>query len=77
MDPALLAGVDDNNDKDTSLAGVEGNDTSLAGVPIPTTMVVTNDDNDLDAGSDHNSIDPSKANENSSTAPEATYQFTV
>ena len=30
MDPALLAGVDDNDDDDTSLAGVQGNNTSLA-----------------------------------------------
>ena len=42
--PGLLVGVDDDNDKDTSLAGVQGDDTSLAGVPIP---VMTND-NDLD-----------------------------
>ena len=38
IDPALLAGVDDNDDEDTSLAGVPGNDTSLAGVPIPTKL---------------------------------------
>ena len=31
-DPALLAGLDDNDDNNTSLAGVQGNDTSLAGV---------------------------------------------
>ena len=70
MDPALLAGVDDNNDKDTSLAGVHGNDTSLVGVPIPTTTIVTNDDDDSDAESDHNSIDPSynKPDKNSSKA---------
>ena len=47
MDPALLAGADDNNDEDTFIAGVQGDDTSLAGVPIPTTTIVTkNDDND-------------------------------
>ena len=40
MDPALLAGVDDDDDEDTSLAGVHGNNTSLAGVPIPTTTVL-------------------------------------
>ena len=41
-DPALLAGVDDDNDEDTSLAGVHGDDTSsFAGVPIPTTTVAT------------------------------------
>ena len=67
-DPALLAAVDDDNDEDTSLAGVQGNDTSLAGVPIPTTTVRTNDDDDLDAESDHNSIDPNKANKISSKA---------
>ena len=51
-DPALLAGVNDDNDNDTALAGV------------------TNDDNeaDSDAESDHNSIDPNKANGNSSKA---------
>ena len=39
-DPALLAGVDGDNDEDTPLAGVQGNDSSLAGVPIP---IETND----------------------------------
>ena len=35
MDPALLAGVDDDDEhEDTSLAGVHGDDTSLAGVPF-------------------------------------------
>ena len=58
--------MDDNNDDDTSLAGVQGNDTSLAGVPIP---IMTNEDNDSDTESDHNSIDPNKANNNSSKAP--------
>ena len=65
-DPGLLAGVDDNDDKDTSLAGVQGDDTSLAGVPIPTTTIPTNNDDDSDAASNHNSIDPNKTNENSS-----------
>ena len=56
MDPALLAGVDDNDDDNTSLAGV----------PIP---IVTTDDNDhLDAESDHNSIDPNEVDDNSSKA---------
>ena len=68
MDPVLLAGVDDDNDEDTSLAGVQGNNTSLAGVPTHTTTIVTNDDDDLDAESNHNSVDPIKANENSSKA---------
>ena len=41
------------------------NNTSLAGVPIP--AIVTNDDN-LDAESDHNSVDPNEADTNSSKA---------
>ena len=69
MDPALLAGVDDDDDEDTSLAGVQGDDTSLAGepagVPIP---IVTNDDDDSDAESNHNSVDPNEADDNSSKA---------
>ena len=45
---------------------MQGDDTSLAGVPIP---VMTNDnDDDLDAESDHNSIDPNEADDNSSKA---------
>ena len=65
-DPALLAGVDDDNDNDTSLAGVQDNDTSLAGVLI---CIATNDDDDnLDAASNHNSIDLNEANNNSSKA---------
>ena len=68
-DPTLLAGVDDDVDDDTSLAGVQGNDTSLAGVPIPATTIMTNDDdNNLDTESDHNSIDPNKANKSSRKA---------
>ena len=47
---------------------MHGNDTSLAGVPIPTTTIMTNDDDDSDAESDHNSIDPNGANEKSSKA---------
>ena len=54
-DPALLAGVDDNDDDNTSLAGV----------PIP---IATNDDDDSDAESNHNSIDPNEADDNSSKA---------
>ena len=65
-DPALLAGVDDGNDNDTSLAGVQGDDTSLAGVPIPITT--TNDEDASDAESDHNSVDPNEADDNSSKA---------
>ena len=52
MDPALLAGVDDSNDDDTSLAGV----------PIP---VATNNDQS-DAETNHNSVDPNEADDNSS-----------
>ena len=66
MDPALLAGVDDDDD-DTSLVGVQGDDTSLAGVPIPIMINNANDDNS-DAESDHNSVDPNEANDNSSKA---------
>ena len=66
MDPALLAGVDDNNDKDTSLAGVHGDDTYLAGVPVP--AITPNDDDDSDADSNHNSVDPNEADNNSSKA---------
>ena len=66
MDPALLAGVDDDDDNDTSVAEVQGNDTSLAGVPIPTTTVMTNNDDDFVAESYHNSIDSNEADNNSS-----------
>ena len=51
---------------DTSLAGVQGDDTSLAGVPIP--VMTNNDNDDSDAESDHNSIDPNEADDNSSKA---------
>ena len=61
--------MDDDNDKGTSLAGVQGDDTSLAGVPIPaTTITTTDDDDDSDAESDHNSIDPNEADKSSSKA---------
>ena len=51
MDPALLAGVDDDdNEEDTSIAGVYDQDT------------------ELDAESNHNSIDPNKDDDNSSKA---------
>ena len=54
------------HDDNTSLAGVQGNNASLAEVPMP---VMTNDnDNDSDAESDHDSIDPNKADNNSSKA---------
>ena len=58
MDPALLAGVDDADDKDTSLAGV----------PVPNTTVATKADNDSDAECNHNSVDPNEADDNSSKA---------
>ena len=67
MDPALLAGVDDSHDNDTSLAGVQGDDTSLAGVPIPA-MTSDDDDDSSDTESNHNSIDPNNADNNSSKA---------
>ena len=57
-DPALLAGVDGTDDKDTSPAGVHDKDTSPAGVPVPNTTIMTNADNGSDTESDHNSIDP-------------------
>ena len=66
-DTALLAGVDDADDKDTSLAGVHNKDTSLAGVPVPNATVMTNADDDLDT-CNHNSIDPNEADDNSSKA---------
>ena len=68
MDPGLLAGVDDTDNKDTSFAGVHDKDTSLAGVPVSNTTVTTNADDTLDAESDHNSVDPNQANDNSSKA---------
>ena len=55
MDPALLAGVDDADDKDTSFAGVHDKDTSSAGVPVPNTTIMTSTDNHLDAESNHDS----------------------
>ena len=80
-DPALFAGVDDIDDKDTSLAGVHGNDTSLAGVAVPNTTITTNNDDDSDTESNHNSVDPMRLMtiqaKHQYTAPEATYQFTI
>ena len=66
VDPAFLAGVDDADDKDTSFAEVHDEDTSFAGVPVPNTTIATNADNSSDAESDHNSIDPNEADDNSS-----------
>ena len=66
-DPALLAGVDNDDDNNNSLAGVQGNDISLAGVPIPIT--IDNDDNDhSNTESNHNSVDPNEVDNNSSKA---------
>ena len=42
---------------------VRGDNTTLAGVPIPI-MINGNDDDNSDKQSDHNSIDPSKADDN-------------
>ena len=66
MDPALLAGVNDTDDEDTSFAGVHDEDTSFAGVPVPTTTIATNADDNSDPESNHNSIDPNEADDNSS-----------
>ena len=81
MDPALLAGVDDTDDKDTSFAGVHDEDTSFAGVPVPNTTIATNADNNLDAESKHNSIGPMRPTtiqaKHPYIAPEATYPFAV
>ena len=70
VDPALLAGVDDADDKDTSFAGVHDEDTSFPGVPVPNTTatIATNTDDNSDAESAHNSIDPNEANNNSSNS---------
>ena len=42
MDPSLLAGVDHDNDDDTSLAGVQGDDTSLQECQYPLTRFIKN-----------------------------------
>ena len=68
MDPALLGGVDHVDDKDTSFAGVHDEDTSFSGMPVPNTTVVINADDNLHAESDHKSIDPNEADDNSSKA---------
>ena len=54
----------DDEDEDTSLAGVHDKVTYLPGVPVPNTSVVTNEEDDSDAESDHNSVDPNEANDN-------------
>ena len=55
--------------KDTSFAGVHDKVTSFAAVPVPkpNTTVATNTDN-LDTESNHNSVDPNVADDNSSKA---------
>ena len=68
MDPALLAGLDDTDDEDTSFAGVHDEDTSFTGVPVPNTIIMTNADNNSDTESNHNSVDPNKADDKSSIA---------
>ena len=60
--------MDDEDDEDISLAGVHDEDTSLAGVPVLNTIIMTNTDNDSDTESNHNSIDPNEADDNSSKA---------
>ena len=67
MDPAFLAGVDHTDDKDDE-DNEDNEDTSIAEVPIPNTTAMINTDNDSDTESDHNSIDPNKADDNSSKA---------
>ena len=71
--------MDDDDDEDTSLKEVQGNDTSLAGVPIP--VMTNDDDNNSDAESDHNSIGPNETNNNQSKASVhstgAMYYFTI
>ena len=79
MDPALLAGVDDDDDEDTSLAGVRGDDTSLAGVPIPTvmpTMMMTQMQNPITTPLTPMMLMTIQA-KHLYTALEAMYQFTV
>ena len=56
--PCLLAGVDHADDKDDK-------DTSLVGVPVPNTTIMTNTDNNSDEESDHNF---NEADDNSSKA---------
>ena len=54
----------------TKITGVHDEDTSFAGVPVPNTTatVATNAADTSDAESNHNSIDPNKADNNSSKA---------
>ena len=68
MDPALLAGVDDADAEDTSFTGVHDKVTSFEGVPVPSTTITTNTDDNSDGDSDHNSIAPKKTDDNSSKA---------
>ena len=43
-------------------------DTSLAGVPVPNTTIMTNADDESDTEPNHNSVDPNEADDNSSKA---------
>ena len=62
MDPALLPGLDDADDEDTSFTGLHDD------VPVPNTTIMTNTENDLDAESNHNSINHNEVDNNSSKA---------
>ena len=42
----------------TSLTGVHDKDTSFTVVPVPNTYVATNANDESDAESDHNSVEP-------------------
>ena len=77
----MLAGVDDADDEDTSLVGVHGDDTSLAGVPVPNTtsqqtMMMTQMQNLITT-----LLTPTRPTsiqaKHPYTAPETTYQFAV
>ena len=86
VDPALLAGVDDDDDDEhdydnTSLAGVHDEDTSLIGVPVPNTTVMTNVDEESEEEPNHDSVDPMRPMtiqaKHLYTAPDAISLFTV
>ena len=82
---ALLAGVDDADDEDTSFAGVHDKDTSLTGVParepVSKTTVMINADNSLDTYLITTLQTPMRLTtiqaKHPYSAPEATYPFTV
>ena len=60
--------MDDTDDEDTSFPGVHDKDTSFPGMPVPSTTIMTNTDNNSDAEYDNNSIDPNEADDSSSKA---------